>query len=45
VVEWFETYSEAEAFIDDVASEPNPEDAVLAETLEVVEVEFETVPH
>jgi voltage-gated potassium channel len=29
-------------FIAEVASEPNPEDAVLAEALEVVEVEFGT---
>jgi hypothetical protein len=40
VVEWFETRAEAERFIAEVASEPNPEDAVLAEGLSVVEVDL-----
>jgi hypothetical protein len=43
VVEWFPTHAEAEQFIAEVASEPNPEDAVLANALSVVEVEFELV--
>jgi hypothetical protein len=41
VVEWFSTCAEVEQFIAEVAGEPNPEDAVLAEALSVVEVEFE----
>jgi hypothetical protein len=40
VVEWFETRAEAERFRAEVAGEPNPEDAVLAERLSVVEVDF-----
>jgi hypothetical protein len=43
--ERFETRAEAEQFIAEVAAEPNPEDAVLAKALSVVEVEFETVPN
>jgi hypothetical protein len=44
VVEWFETRAEAERFIAEVAGEPNPEDAVIANALSVVEeVEFELV--
>jgi hypothetical protein len=31
---------QAETFIAEVAREPNPEDAVIAEALSVVEVEF-----
>jgi hypothetical protein len=38
-----ETRAEAERFIAEVASEPNPEDAELADVLSVVEVEFETI--
>jgi hypothetical protein len=45
VVEWFETRAEAEEFIAAVAGEPNPEDAVLANALSVVEVEFEATPN
>jgi hypothetical protein len=45
VVEWFETRAEAEQFIAEVASEPNREDAVIAEALSVVEVEFELIPN
>jgi hypothetical protein len=45
VVEWFETRAEAEPFIAGVASEPKPEEAVLAAKLSVVEVEFETAPN
>jgi hypothetical protein len=40
VVEWFETRAEAERFMAEVGSEPNPEDAVLANALSVVEVDF-----
>jgi hypothetical protein len=42
VVEWFPTRREAEQFIAEVAGEPNPEDAALANSLSVVEVELET---
>jgi hypothetical protein len=45
VVEWFATRVEAEQFIAEVAGEPNPEDAVLAETLSVVAVAFELAPN
>jgi catechol 2,3-dioxygenase-like lactoylglutathione lyase family enzyme len=41
VVERFETRAETEQFIAEVACEPNPEDAVLANALRVVAVEFE----
>jgi hypothetical protein len=37
--------AEAELFIAEVAGEPNPEDAVLAEALSVVEVDFDTAPN
>jgi hypothetical protein len=40
VVEWFATHAEAEQFIAEVASAPNPEDAVLANALSVVEADF-----
>jgi hypothetical protein len=40
VVEWFATRAEAERFIAEVAREPNPEDAVIATKLSVVEVDF-----
>jgi hypothetical protein len=40
VVEWFGTRAEAEQFIAEVAGEPNPEDAVLADKLSVIEVDF-----
>jgi hypothetical protein len=43
VVEWFSTRAEAERFVAEVASEPYPEDAVLANALSVVEVEFEFI--
>jgi hypothetical protein len=43
VVEWFATRAEAERFIAEVAAEPNPEDAMLANRLSVVEVDFELV--
>jgi hypothetical protein len=43
VVEWFETRAEAERFIAEVAGEANPEDAIIANALSVVEVEFEAV--
>jgi hypothetical protein len=43
VVEWFETRAEAEQYVAEVAAEPNPEDAVLANALSVVEVEFELI--
>jgi hypothetical protein len=45
VVERFATPAEAERFIAEAASEPNPEDAVIANALSVVEVEFETAPN
>jgi hypothetical protein len=45
VVEWFETRAEAEQFMAEVAGEPNPEDAVLANALSVVEVEFGLGPN
>jgi hypothetical protein len=35
--------AEAEQFIAEVTAEPDPEDAVIANALSVVEVEFETV--
>jgi hypothetical protein len=41
VVEWFGTRAKEERFVAEVAGEPNPEDAVLANALSVVEVEFE----
>jgi hypothetical protein len=40
VVEWFATRAEAQQFIAEVAGEPNPEDAVLAAALSVVEVDL-----
>jgi hypothetical protein len=45
VVEWFDTRAKAEQFIAEVAGEPNPEDAVIANALSVVEVAFELAPN